>query len=150
MLPAGKRPDGTPGSCHPAGAPDSPRRALCGPDGWRADRRSRRRPACGAPLGSRRLASRPPQPPPTCLRGTRRVMWATVEPIAVAAAPQVEKTLDRLRADGQLRVPVRLVGLDDDGRADPQRAAGVRVLWRRGVNPDDWFANALATLPELA
>jgi phosphoglycerate dehydrogenase-like enzyme len=73
-----------------------------------------------------------------------------VEPIAVAAAPQVEKTLDRLRADGQLRVPVRLVGLDDGGRADPQRAAGVRVLWRRGVNPDDWFANALATLPELA
>jgi phosphoglycerate dehydrogenase-like enzyme len=73
-----------------------------------------------------------------------------MEPIAVAAAPQVQKTLDRLRAGGHLRVPVRLVGLDDDGCADPDRAAGVRVLWRRGVNPDDWFANALATLPELA
>jgi phosphoglycerate dehydrogenase-like enzyme len=72
-----------------------------------------------------------------------------VEPIAVAAAPQVQKTLDRLRAGGHLRAPVRLVGLDDDGRADPERAAGVRVLWRRGVNPDDWFANAFATLPEL-
>ncbi len=72
-----------------------------------------------------------------------------MEPIAVAAAPQVEKTLDRLRAGGQLRVPVRLVALDDEGRADPRDAAGVRVLWRRGINPDDWFANALATLPEL-
>src|SRR6266511_572216 len=73
-----------------------------------------------------------------------------MEPIAVAAAPQVEKTLDRLRAGGQLRVPTRLVALDDEGRADPREAAGVRVLWRRGLNPDDWFANALATLPELA
>jgi phosphoglycerate dehydrogenase-like enzyme len=73
-----------------------------------------------------------------------------VEPIALAAAPQVQKTLDRLEADGRLRVPVKLVGLDDDGRADPERAAGVRVLWRRGINPEDWFANALATLPELA
>jgi phosphoglycerate dehydrogenase-like enzyme len=73
-----------------------------------------------------------------------------VEPILLAAAPQVHKTLDRLAADGQFRVPVELVGLDDDGRADPRRAAGVRVLWRRGANPDDWFANALATLPNLA
>lgn len=72
-----------------------------------------------------------------------------MEPIAVAAAPQVQKALDRLQAGGRLRVPVRLVGLDDDGRAGPERAAGVRVLWRRGLNPDDWFANALATLPTL-
>jgi phosphoglycerate dehydrogenase-like enzyme len=71
-----------------------------------------------------------------------------MEPIPVAAAPQVEKALDRLRTGGHLRVPVRLVALDSDGRADEEQAAGVRVLWRRGLTSDA-FANALATLPDL-
>lgn len=73
-----------------------------------------------------------------------------MEPIPVAGAPQqLEKALDRLRTGGQLRVPVRLVGLDADGRAEKEQAAGVRVLWRRGTTSDEWFANALATLPDL-
>jgi phosphoglycerate dehydrogenase-like enzyme len=73
-----------------------------------------------------------------------------MEPIAVAAAPQVQPALDRLETGGHLPAPVRLVRLDDEGRADPERAAGVRVLWRRGRNPDRWFEHAVATLPDLA
>jgi hypothetical protein len=72
-----------------------------------------------------------------------------MEPIPVAGAPQLEKALDCLRTGGHLRVPVRLVGLDADGRAEKEQAAGVRVLWRRGMTSDEWFANALATLPDL-
>jgi phosphoglycerate dehydrogenase-like enzyme len=71
-----------------------------------------------------------------------------MEPIPVAATPQVSKALDRLRAGG-LRVPVRLVALDDEGKTDREQAAGVQVLWRRGLTSDEWFANALATLPDL-
>ena len=105
--------------------------------------------------GSKPMVHRPPDAGVVAFRGVSGVnalisgILRPMEPIPVAAAPQVEKALDRLRTGGHLRVPVRLVGLDDDGRAEKEQAAGVRVLWRRGLTSEEWFANALATLPDL-